>query len=352
MIIQTEARARLGIIGNPSDGYHGKTIACTIANFTARITLWESPALELMPHPQLDPTEFDSIDQLELTARRDGYYGGLRLLFATCKRFNEYCREHGIRLPQRNFTVKYETNIPRQVGLGGSSAIITALFRALMQFYNLSDDDIPKPIQPNIILSVERDELEIAAGLQDRVAQVYDGLTYMDFAREYMERYGYGLYEPLDPSTLPPLFLVYTTMPSYSGRVHSNLRFRYERGDKDVLDAVREWIELTQEAREALLQRDYERLGKLMNRNFDVRRKVIGDEVIGRENLEMIEIGRQLGAPTKFPGSGGAVIGIYWDDEHLSRLRNAYTQRGYAFTEVTICIPTRISEPSIAVTDR
>jgi hypothetical protein len=39
---------------------------------------------------------------------------------ATCKRFYEYCSEHGIALPRHNFRLKYDTNIPRQVSLMGS----------------------------------------------------------------------------------------------------------------------------------------------------------------------------------------------------------------------------------------
>ncbi|MDW8030163.1 MAG: hypothetical protein RMK94_17430, partial [Armatimonadota bacterium] len=164
MIIRKNAYARIALVGNPSDGYYGKTIACTIRNFSARVTLWESPNLELVPHPHNDPTKFANLGDLKEIAERDGYYGGLRLLFATCKKFKDYCDEKGIFLPDRNFTVTYETDIPRQVGLGGSSAIVTATFKALMEFYRLDENQIPKPIQPNLILSVERDELGIAAG--------------------------------------------------------------------------------------------------------------------------------------------------------------------------------------------
>lgn len=336
MIIRTSAHARIALIGNPSDGYYGKTIACTIRNFTARVTLWESPTLELVPHPRNDPTEFESLDELKAIAERDGYYGGLRLLFATCKKFKDYCDEKGISLPERNFTITYETDIPRQVGLGGSSAIVTAAFKALMQFYGLDETHIPKPIQPNLILSVERDELDIAAGLQDRVAQVYDTLVYMDFSREWMEQYGHGRYEVMDKSLLPPMFLAYINKPSFSGRIHSNLKARYEMGDPIVIRAIDEWRELTDSAKEALEQRDYQRFAQLMNRNFDLRRSVLGDKALGRENLEMIEIGRKLGAPTKLPGSGGAVIGIYWDEEHFRRLKQAYTESGYACVKVEV----------------
>ena len=43
------------------------------------------------------------------------FLGGLRLLQATCKKFYHYCSKHGIALAKRNFTLKYDTNVPRQV---------------------------------------------------------------------------------------------------------------------------------------------------------------------------------------------------------------------------------------------
>jgi galactokinase/mevalonate kinase-like predicted kinase len=40
-----------------------------------------------------------------------------------------------------------------------------------------------RELQPQFILEVEVGELNINAGLQDRVVQVYEGLVYMDFSR-------------------------------------------------------------------------------------------------------------------------------------------------------------------------
>ena len=51
----------------------------------------------------------------------EGYYGGVRLLMATCKVFHAYCSDHGIPLHDRNFTLSYDTNVPRQVS--GAEAI-------------------------------------------------------------------------------------------------------------------------------------------------------------------------------------------------------------------------------------
>jgi len=329
VIIRTRAYARAGLAGNPSDGYFGKTISFTIPGYYAQVQLWESPQLELVLSPVHDPTRFDSLGQLWRTASRDGYYGGLRMIYATCKKFREYCVHHGIRVPKRNFTITYETTIPRQVGLGGSSAIVVATLKALLEFYELTEEQIPKPMQPNLALSVETEELEIAAGLQDRVVQVYGGLVYMDFSRELMEERGYGEYESLDPSLLPSLFLVHIDDPSDSGRIHSDVRFRFEKGDPEVLAAIGRWAELADEAKKALVAREYDTLGKIMNENFDLRRRIYGDDVLGRRNLRMVEIAREMGLPIKFSGSGGAGIGICESDELFEDLRTAYQREGY-----------------------
>lgn len=41
---------RVGLMGNPSDGFYGKTIAMTISNFWAEVTLLESQTLVTQTH--------------------------------------------------------------------------------------------------------------------------------------------------------------------------------------------------------------------------------------------------------------------------------------------------------------
>jgi len=346
MIVHRCVGARVGLMGNPSDGFGGKTIAALLEDFYASMTLWESPSLEIIPHPQFDPFRFDSIDHLARVAEDDGYYGGVRLLYATCKRFHSYCREHGIGLDDRNFTLEYDTTIPRQVGLAGSSAIITAALKCLMDFYGVTDADIPREAQPQIVLSVETEELGIQAGLQDRVVQVYGGLVYMDFDRALMERQGHGRYEPLDHAKLPPLWVAYVPRSTEcSGNLHNNMRYRFASGEPEVVAGMKEFAHYTDLAREAIEAEDYEAFGELMNRNFDLRRRLYGDEALGRHNLEMIQIARSAGLPAKFPGSGGAVVGIYDDAARLEFAAEAFHQAGYAVQPVT---PTPELTPSWA----
>lgn len=322
MIIQNKAYARAGLIGNPSDGYFGKTISFIIKNFSAKVTLYESPRLTILPQ-RCDRLEFVNFDELLDDVQVHGYYGGVRLIKAAIKRFGDYCGQIGRRI-DRNFTLEYDTDIPIRVGLAGSSAIVTATLRALMEFFGVQ---IPTPVLPGIILSVELDELKIGAGLQDRVVQVYEGLVFMDFDKERMGRDGFGLYEPMDPTLLPPLFVAYHDSLAEGTEVtHNDLRSRFNRGEPQVLDAIKRWAELAQQAHDQLLAGRGREIGPLMDANFDLRASLLQ---ISPGNRRLVETGRRLGAAVKFAGSGGAVVGCYdGDPERLERLAAAYAGMG------------------------
>ena len=316
------AYPRAGLIGNPSDGYFGKTISFTFSNFHAEVLLYETPELEILPHVR-DHSLFPGIHDLHRDVRRHGYYGGIRLLKAAIKRFCDYCIEHQLPLHQRNFTIRYTTNIPTQVGLAGSSAIITACVRALMAFYGVT---IPKPILANLILSVEKQELAIPAGLQDRVAQVYEGLVYMDFDKALMDQQGYGRYEEIDPALLPPVYIAYRADLAEGTEVfHNDIRSRWLNGDPDVVAAMHTWADLAEQARALLLAGQKERLAPLMDANFDLRRKVYK---ISPSNIEMVETARAAGASAKFSGSGGAIVGTYTDETMFKNLEDRLTAIG------------------------
>jgi len=325
MIVRKRVYARAGLVGNPSDGYHGKTIAFTFRNFFAEVTLYESPELEFRPAQQ-DSAVFESLDHLVAEVGQTGYYGGMRLMKAAVRKFAEYCRVNGIKLPKQNFTIRYQTNIPRQVGLGGSSAIIMAAMKALMGFYGVA---ILEHVLPNVVLAAETEELGLTAGLQDRVAQSYGGLVYMDFDEQFMREHGYGRYERLDPSTLPRLYIAYRTdLCQESSQAHLRVREQYNIGNPKVVARMRQIASLADAAREALLAGNGDALPELVNRNFDLRAQIYP---ISEGNLEMVRLARSAGASCKFCGSGGAVVGTYDTAQCLERLRAVMQQGGYEF---------------------
>ena len=92
MIIETKSHPRAALIGNPSDGYFGKTIAFLFSNFSATVQLYESPLLEIKPE-KLDKPVYNSIEELVDGIKLNGYYGGVRLLKATIKTFYRHCQK-------------------------------------------------------------------------------------------------------------------------------------------------------------------------------------------------------------------------------------------------------------------
>jgi glucuronokinase len=325
LLYRKQAFARAGLVGNPSDGYHGKTISIIVRNLNAEVVLYEWEDVELLPCVD-DQSRFGSVRDLARDVRLHGYYGGVRLIKATIKKFVEYCDRQGLPLHDRNFSIRYQSSIPRQVGLAGSSAIIVAALRCLIEFYGVT---IPKELQPSLALAVEKEELGIAAGLQDRVIQVYEGLVYMDFAQECFHSaagLGYGAYEVLSPHLLPGLYIAYKEDVSEPTEVfHNDIRGRYERGDVQVVEAMQQFAALALEARSALLAGDHELLARLMNANFDLRRSIYR---MPPGQIQLIETARSVGASAKFAGSGGAIVGSYRDEGMFARLQEALGRIG------------------------
>lgn len=312
MIIETYAYARAGLLGNPSDGYYGKTLAYLVRNFRARVLLYPSARLEIKPG-RADMPIFESMADLYQATRWRGYYGGFRIIQALIVRFLDYCKQQGIDIEERNFTLEYETTVPLRLGMGGSSAIITAALRALIAYFEV---EIPLPIQAKIVLETETLELGVPAGPQDRVIQSLEGLVYMDFQRDLMETRGYGIYESLDPGMLPTLYLAYRTSLSEGTEVfHSNIRERWRNGDVEIVNAMKTWASYAEQGKAALLGGDVATLNQLIDANFDLRAKLYR---IGEGNLEMIHLARSVGASANFSGSGGAITGVY-DGEDMFR---------------------------------
>lgn len=315
-IIRKRAYARAGLLGNPSDGYNGKTLSAIVRNFWAEVVLYEWDTLEIVL-AQNDRARFRSVQELTQDVELHGYYGGIRLIKATIKRFVEYCQQRNIPLHERNFSIRYETHIPRQVGLAGSSSIIVATLRCLLEFYEVQ---MPLEIQPTFVLSIE-EELGITGGLQDRVIQCYEGLVYMDFAYE-QARWVSDLrcyhYEAMDPSLLPPLYISYHAALSEPTELfHNDIRGRFDRGEALVVDAMQHFAQIAVQGREALLQGDADRLHALMDENFDTRDSI---SRLPEWQHQMVEVARGCGASAKFAGSGGAIVGLYEDDRMFEKL--------------------------------
>lgn len=321
-IIRVKSYARAGLAGNPSDGFFGKTLAFTLHNFFAEVVLYRSQHLELLAGRRDRPI-YSNVNDMVKSIDDFGYYGGIRLLQAAIKKFSEYCGSNEITLNGKNFSIRYFTNIPTHVGMAGSSAIITACLKALMKFYHVS---IAKPELANLALSVESDELGIGAGLQDRVAQVYEGLTFMDFDRKLMEPRGFGDYQSLDTRLLENIYIAYKSELSEGSEVfHNDLRGRFNSREPEVISAMARWADIAKQVRDCLISGKTRSIGNLLNANFDLRQSICK---LHPANIAMVEAARSVGASAKFTGSGGAIVGQFEDEKMYKALSATLTELG------------------------
>lgn len=263
----------------------------------------------------------DFVDRVD----RFGYGSGPQLLAATVRTFVDVCDSVDHRRPE-GFRLSYSSTIPRQVGLAGSSALVVATLRCLSELVDL---EVPDHVLPSVALRTETEQLGIAAGLQDRVIQTLGGLVAMDFgSMETDARFGvaHGVYEPEDPSSLPPLFLAYRAMSAEpSGNYHALLRARFEAGDGVVRDTMRALAGVVVEGRAALRWNAGDRFGELVAENMRLRRRL---GPLPEPQLQLVDLALSLDAPSTFTGSGGAVVGVYDDVEHLAALTSAYESIG------------------------
>lgn len=313
-IVKSRSFARAGFLGNPSDGYYGKTISFSFTEFFVDLRLSASSRLRFVPG-EVDDATFDSPRQLVRDLRLYGYYGGIRMLKAVSKLFFEWCEEHSVELDDQNFTAEYQINIPRLVGLSGSSAICSAMLKALMEFYNV---EIPLEDQPTITMNAEREELGIACGLQDRVAQIYNGVTFMDFERSLVESTGHGKYERLDIAAMPNVYIAYDpNRAEESGKAHKKVKKLFQQQNHDVVAAMKEFADIAQKGRDAIVAGRLDLIPELVNANFDLRDRIFN---VSEENRQMVMVARQAGASAKFAGSGGAIVGTFEDEAQYDTL--------------------------------
>jgi len=329
-LISTTVPSRVGILGNPSDGYGGRTLALAVPHFSATVDLEEADRLEIVVNFDDEPT-WDSVGDLVDRVDCHGYGTGPQLLAATVRTFADVASfevASGADVSpvlsgfgSARFRLTYRTSIPRQVGLAGSSALVIAALRCLAEFTGL---DIPDHILPSVALRVETEQLGVTAGLQDRVVQTYGGLVAMHFGEmETDARFGvtHGEYHRVDADHLPPLFVAYREAAAEpSDQFHRVLRRRFEDGDATIRDVLHHLAGLALEGEAALRWKDPGRFAALIAGNMRLRRQL---GRIAESQLELVDLADTCDAAATFAGSGGAIVGAYDDDEHLARIAAA-----------------------------
>lgn len=293
------AQARIGLLGNPSDIYGGQGLGFSVAELGVTVTLTESGGL-VLPN---------------------------KLFEAAYQHFTVEMSHNGVDPTTRLFTLTFESNVPFQGGLSGSSALVIAAFRAWSRWYGMP---VHARRMAELAYEVENDLLGIRAGPLDRLVQAHDGLLAMDFREPFTQ----GAVARLDPDMLPPVLLAWHGEPGQSsGDVHGPMFQRWQDGDVQVRSVMQQLRDNAATGQAALLRGDRDGFLQCVDQNFDLRAEVFD---IADADRALIELGRQLGAASKLPGSGGAVLFACRDEQHRDEVAAACKKAGHETLAPTV----------------
>ncbi len=305
-MIRASAPGRAGIIGNPTDGYGGSMIACSIKN-RAYVTIEESDQLILE----------NSLGREVLKWRNDfenkgDYFDVIRSVLRYFKLFDMKAR------------ITVSTTIPVQAGLAGSTALLSALISAIAAYAGLRYN---RYHLAELNRTVELNYMKCHCGYQDAYMTTFGGLNYMDFrGKEHYRDLDSELYATVEPLAgfvdHLPFVIAHTGIKHHSGSFHKPLRERWLEGDEAVIKAYRDIARLAREGKKALLNGNWDELAYLMNENHRIQDSLTDS---GAQNNHMIKVAREngaLAAKLAGAGGGGTIIALSLEPERTIKALN------------------------------
>ena len=209
--IRATAPGRAGIIGNPTDGYGGSLVSCSIAE---RATATIVPADQLI----LANKTGEKVLKWENDFANQGDY------FDIVRSVLRYFKLYDLKAK-----IAIDTTIPEQAGLAGSTAVIAAVLAAVSTYIGKSFN---RYFLAELNRTIELNYMKCQCGYQDAYMTTFGGLNYLDFrGKEYykdLHNEQYATVENLaEYVTDLPLVVAHTGIKHHSGQFHKPLRERW-----------------------------------------------------------------------------------------------------------------------------
>ena len=253
-------------------------------------------------------------------------------LFENCLQvLKKYFPEEYSRVEENALEVDYWTEVPREAGLAGSTALMVAFMHGIREYFKLNKRKLNDYILAELVQRAE-EAAGITCGYADRYVCTIGGLAYMDFRGKLYHRplrkEPLATYERLDMYVdYIPLIIAYLGVRRNSGSVHKKFRSAYmaelklvKKGRLNprkakILKAMRIAGLTAMKGKYALLEENWEEFGRLMNINHkwvNIAMKLAGFEHgAGYYNNAVINYALKngaLGAKLSGAGGGGSVI--------------------------------------------
>jgi D-glycero-alpha-D-manno-heptose-7-phosphate kinase len=200
----------------------------------------------------------------------------------------------------RGVDVSIRSDAPPGSGLGGSSALVTAVVAGLAM---LGGRSFGARELARVCYSIEREDLGISGGWQDQYAAAFGGFNLLEFSGAGTNvipvRADAGTLERLEAC----LLLCYTghVRPNV-GLIDTQIRL-YREGREDTLLGLKQLREAAYAMRDAVERGELDELGTMLREAFESKRRMNPDIAEHTPIEAMLELARWEGA------SGGKICG-------------------------------------------
>lgn len=250
------------------------------------------------------------------------YDGALDLAKAAIKRLDI----------NRGIDIDIRSDAPAGSGLGGSSALTSALLAALAEFRGLK---LTREQIAELNYTVERIDLKIAGGKQDQYATAYGGFNAIKFCKDLVA------VEPIEVDDAVVNDLEAHIMLCYTGRVraHGNLVAKqvemFQQGRATTIDGMKRLYDMVFEMREALVSGDLDRFGFLLHEAQVNKMRMNPHVTEGTPIDAMYEAARHAGAlGGKLLGAGGGgYVAFYCPTDKQHEVRAVLEEMGASFSD-------------------
>jgi len=301
-VVVRRVPARVGLVGNPSDGYGGAVLGTVVPGLAATVTAEPSGTVEFG-------------------------VGERRIISAALSTLVEHIRCTRADAVERGVRLTWTTNIPRSVGLAGSSALAVGVIDATAALWNVPLD---RRVVAALALSAERDVLGIAAGWQDRIIQSFGCSVLVDAgAMDVVDTLSVPKVSALAPraasgGSLSLLVGWNEATATTSEEYHGTLR----ASASSLSTPMRVLAELAHRAARAFSAGDVAELAGAVDEGWKVRQACAP---LRTDHTDLVEMVRATGLAATTPGSGGAVVAVCIDEAAVARAVSALDGAGCAW---------------------
>ncbi|RME54111.1 SIS domain-containing protein [Candidatus Woesearchaeota archaeon] len=230
--------------------------------------------------------------------------------------------------PDFKGVILIETNVPMTSGMGGSSSLIVSMIES---FFKLEGKPYTAEEVAKIAYEIERNDMGVKGGYQDQWSAAYrNGINFMEFSFNGVKVNNLPLSNEVYDNLEQNLVLFFLEPRKFSGSsIHNDQAKMVVNSPEEVKKLLEEKIKNTIELKDSLLSNDLERFGRLLHKDFELKKKLsskITTDYVEEVYHTALSNGA-LGGRISGAGAGGVAF-FYCSDGSKESVINALKQKG------------------------